>query len=147
MNGLTLVNIPSRSRRSQTPKGNKATTKVRKKATFSQQKLAADLFKEAKKFKKTSHPFIHFSRRKSQKVSIFVVVAVVQLQQTSTWHSSGEPIGVEVLLDTTRQGELDLRIVELFDVWTTTFGRGHLLHANDLNGIGAGTMTRSHVTV
>lgn len=45
------------------------------------------------------------------------------------------------------QWELDLGIVELLDVHTTSLGSCDGLHLDDLDGVGTGTMTSAHVTV
>lgn len=51
------------------------------------------------------------------------------------------------MVDTLHQWELDLGIVELLDVHTTGLGGSDGLHLDDLNGVGTGTMTSTHVTV
>ena len=46
-----------------------------------------------------------------------------------------------------RQRELDLGVVELLDRWATAFVGSNVLHAHDLNGVGTGPVTSSHVTI
>lgn len=69
------------------------------------------------------------------------------LQKSSPRDTGGEAILVEVLVHTHRQRELDLRIVELLHMWSAALGCLHLLDADDLDRVGASTMTGAHVTV
>lgn len=51
------------------------------------------------------------------------------------------------MVDTLYQGELDLGVVELFNVGTTGLASGNSFNLNDLDRVGTSTMTGTHITV
>ena len=50
-------------------------------------------------------------------------------------------------MDTGRQRELDLRIVHLFNDSTFCLAGGHGFNSDDLNRMGSGTVTSSHIAI
>ncbi|TMW44343.1 hypothetical protein DOY81_010572, partial [Sarcophaga bullata] len=69
------------------------------------------------------------------------------LQEVGSWFSVGEQFPVALVVDTLYQGELDLRVVELFDVSTTGLASGNSFNLDDLDRVGTSTMTGTHITV
>merc|ERR1719445_1902314 len=52
-----------------------------------------------------------------------------------------------LLLDPAWERELDLGVVHLLDQWTTTFSGFNGLTSDDLDAVGSGSMSGSHVSV
>lgn len=69
------------------------------------------------------------------------------LLEIGPWLSVREQLPVALVVDTLHQWELDLGVVELLDMHTTCLRGWNRLHLDDLNGVGAGTMTSAHVTI
>lgn len=65
----------------------------------------------------------------------------------SVWSLGGEAGLVLATQDPVRERELDLGVMELFDGWSATFVGCDHLHLHDLDGVSAGTMPGTHVTI
>jgi hypothetical protein len=63
------------------------------------------------------------------------------------WLGRGEARSVQLRVDSVWQREADLGIVELLHCCSAALVGGNGLHAHDLDGVGSGSMPRSHVTV
>lgn len=69
------------------------------------------------------------------------------LEEASTRNAGRESVGVEVLLDALRQGELNLAIVELLQVGSTALVGLDLFDSDDLDRVGTSTVTSAHISV
>ena len=74
-------------------------------------------------------------------------IRAYDLQEASTRNASSEPVGVEVLLDSDGQGELDLGVVELLHMWSSALVGLDFLHTDNLDGVGTSTVASTHVAV
>lgn len=83
-------------------------------------------------------------RRPSQLISVGVFHFLLEI---GPWLSVREQFPVALVVNTLHQWELDLGVVELLDMHTTRLRGWNRFHLDDLNGVGAGTMTSAHVTV
>ena len=63
------------------------------------------------------------------------------------WSVGCEPWAVQLPLDPVGQRELDLGVVELFDVGSSALAGGHFLNSHDLNSCCPGSVGSTHIPI